>query len=273
MGRLLDIINRKQEKEKLKEFLVVIEKLKELQKREDLSDEEIRQRCEDLLNDKIVELSKIIDDHREKSQGKAWDFSEERKKPVLAEDDMIYLRAYREPDNEFIRQIKKENSSDPHIYDDDEVWKLSGEWLNYDFSLVCSILSKKDDSYIGYVSIKNTSKNLWEIAIELLASQCHKGYGTRALQLFLTKISDVTGKTQFQALVETDNVPSQLLMEKLGARLIDLYDYSFGGDETAVIEFEKQHLDDITVRMRELAAQIGVEPQEMLSHVLDYRFL
>ena len=181
MGRLLDIISRKQEKEKLKEFLVVIEKLKELQKREDLSDEEIRQRCEDLLNDKIVELSKIIDDHREKSQGKAWDFSEERRKPVLAEDDMIYLRAYREPDNEFIRQIKKENSSDPHMYDDDEVWKLSGEWLNYDFSLVCSILSKKDDSYIGYVSIKNTSKNLWEIAIELLASQCHKGYGTRAM--------------------------------------------------------------------------------------------
>lgn len=61
-------------------------------------------------------------------------------------------------------------------------------------------------------------------------------------------------------------------MEKLGARLIDIYDYTFQGDEDAATAFEEKYLAEITERMVMLAEQIQVEPRKMLSHVLDYRF-
>lgn len=114
--------------------------------------------------------------------------------------------------------------------------------------------------------------DLWEIGIEFLQEYCHMGYGTAALRLFLSVITDITGKTQFQTLVETDNILSQKLMEKLGARLVDIYDYVFHSEEGAEV-FEEEHLNEITDRMVELAEEIGVEPRKLLSHVLDYRLL
>lgn len=133
-------------------------------------------------------------------------------------------------------------------------------------------MEKKDNQYIGYISIKDTSRNLWELAIELLAEQCNKGYGYRAVSLFLAEVSRITEKKQFQTLVEVDNsIPSQMLMEKLQASLIDIYDYAFGGDEKKAQSFEECHLDRIKDRMRELAKELRVEPRKLLSHVLDYR--
>lgn len=187
------------------------------------------------------------------------------------EDDVLILRGYRAEDNEYIRQIKRENSSSPEEYDNDEVWEISCDWLFRKNSFVCSILKKEDKKYVGYVSIKDSSRNLWEVAIELLAEQCNQGYGFRAMSLFIQAVSNATGRTQFQALVEVDNIPSQMLMEKLGARLIDIYDYTFDGDEEKANAFEQKYLDKITDRMIKLAQQIDVEPRKLLSHVLDYR--
>ena len=73
-------------------------------------------------------------------------------------------------------------------------------------------------------------------------------------------------------MVETDNIPSQRLVEKLGARLIGIYDYMFQGNVDEAEAFEERYLDKITDRMIELAGQLEVEPRKMLSHVLDYRF-
>lgn len=124
------------------------------------------------------------------------------------------------------------------------------------------------------LSIEIIDKKLEELkqAIELLAEHCNKGYGFRAVSTFLPAVSKLTGKNQYQALVEVDNLPSQRLMENLGARLIDIYDYAFHGDEEKAAAFEESHLDRITDRIIELANQIGVEPRKLLSHVLDYRF-
>lgn len=110
-----------------------------------------------------------------------------------------------------------------------------------------------DNEFVGYISIKDTKSNLWEIAIELLQEHFRQGYGSRALELFLSAVSTVTNKTQFQVLVETDNIPSQMLMEKLGAKLIDIYDYTFQGDEETATDFEEKYLSEITERMVELA--------------------
>ena len=264
-----------QEAEKLEEIqltkdvhktLLAVEKV---MNRKDISENEKKKIVNEIIDNKLEELRQRIVG---KQGDNGWDFSEEKEKDIFSEDEIILLRGYREEDNDFIRQIKKENSYNPDDYDDDEFWNMSSKWLRRKNSFLCSVIHKQDSQFIGYISIKDTSRNLWEIAIELLAEHCNKGYGFRALSTFLPAVSKLTGKKQFQALVEVDNLPSQRLMEKAGARLIDLYDYAFHGDEEKAAAFEESHLDRITDRIIDLANQIGVEPRKLLSHVLDYRF-
>lgn len=135
-----------------------------------------------------------------------------------------------------------------------------------------AIIRKGDSAYLGYIGLKDTSANLWEFCVELLPEYCNGGYGYDAVKLFLKRVSAVTGNEsqQFMALVETDNIPSQKLMLKLGGRLIDIYDYTFY-DEALAESFEEEHLGEITEHMIELAEELMVEPRKLLSHVLDYR--
>ncbi len=272
MGRILREAQKIKERELAIDMLVVLDKIEAVIKREDISEEEKQRLKDDIIESQINKLKQMINEIDKTSGGKCWDFENEKQRDIFVEDDIVVLRGYREEDNDYIRKIKQENSSSREMYEDDEKWNLSSDWLRRKESFVCSIIRKSDKQYVGYISIKDSGSNLWEFAIELLLEQCNKGYGTRAVALFLTTISEITGKKQFQALVETDNLPSQRLMEKLGARLIDIYDYTFKGDEVATEEFEEKHIDRITDRMIELAEQINVEPRKLLSHVLDYRF-
>ena len=225
-----------------------------------------------ILDARCEEIENKLEKLEAGSSGKIWDFSKERAMDIFAEDDVILLRNCRDSEKEKYIRVKKENTDTPEYYDSESAVDSTWKMFKKEKSFCCSVIRKSDDEFIGYISIKDTKSNLWEIAIELLQEQCHKGYGSRAVALFLPAISRVAKKTQFQALVETDNIPSQLLMEKMGARLIDIYDYTFLGDEEAAIAFEEKYMSEITERMVILAEQIGVEPRKMLSHVLDYRF-
>lgn len=206
------------------------------------------------------------------NNGKSWNFIKEKESDVFVEDDIILLRNCKDSEKEKYIQIKKENTDTPDYYDNESASDIAWNSFKEEHTFCCSVIRKSDNEFMGYISIKDTRSNLWEIAIELLKEYCHKGYGSTVISLFLPAISKITNKTQFQALVETDNIPSQLLMEKLGARLIDIYDYTFQGDEDAATAFEEKYLAEITERMVMLAEQIQVEPRKMLSHVLDYRF-
>ena len=267
--RMMQEVEKMEELELTKDMLKTLLTVEKVMNREDISENEKKRFADEIIDNKLDELRKRI---AGKQSGNGWDFSKEKEKDIFSEDEIILLRGYREEDNDFIRQIKKENSYNPEEYDNDEFWNMSSMWLRRRNSFLCSVINKKDNQFIGYILIKDTSRNLWEIAIELLADHCNKGYGFRALSAFLPVVSKLTGKKQFQALVEVDNLPSQRLMEKSGARLIDLYDYAFHGDEEKAAAFEESHLDRITDRIIDLANQIGVEPRKLLSNVLDYRF-
>ena len=224
------------------------------------------------IEERLNQLHQEIEAMEKKYGGKAWDFSKEKALDVFVEDADIILRDYKERELDKYIQIKLENTDSTDLFDSEDQRKIAWDLFYNDKSFCCAIIKKSDNELTGYISIKDTRSNLWEISLELLREHCNRGYGTKALRLFLPKISQLTGKMQFQALVETDNIPSQKLVEKLGARLIDIYDYTFNGDEDEAKAFEEKHLDRITDRMIELAEQIDVEPRKMLSHVLDYRF-
>ena len=77
------------------------------------------------------------------------------------------------------------------------------------------VIEVEDDSQkIGYIAVKDTSKELWEIAIELDKAHCGQGCGSKAITLFLKRLNEITTKNQFQFLVEVDNIPCQRCMRK-----------------------------------------------------------
>jgi hypothetical protein len=81
---------------------------------------------------------------------------------------------------------------------------------------------EKDDVPAGYLGIKDTSTDLWEIAIELDAKHTRHGLGPQSIRLYLNEIQRITGKGEFKAVVEVDNLPSQKCFERLSAKLVGL---------------------------------------------------
>ena len=127
-----------------------------------------------------------------------------------------------------------------------------------------------DFAKMGYIALKYTSKDLWEIAIELNSAYCHQGYGAQAILLFLRKIGEITPKSQFQFLVEVDNIPCQGCMKKLNAKLVGIHNLVFDCEKDAET-FEANNFNMITEHMKTLAVELDIPPQKLLSHVLDYR--
>lgn len=138
-------------------------------------------------------------------------------------------------------------------------------------SLYCIIEDAADETRVGYLGVKDTRDDIWEIGIELDERFTHQGFGSRSIGLFLNELYRITGKPEYKAWVETDNLPSQKYFEKLGARLIGLCNGPILKLEEEKRLFEENNLNLIDNNMKALAARMGVEPRKLLSHVLDYR--
>ena len=125
-------------------------------------------------------------------------------------------------------------------------------------------------SYIGYCGIKDTSQDLWEIAIELKRDWTKHGIGYPALFTMLNAIKSRLGVTEFRVRIDPTNYPSQKLFERLGAipnGLSELWLH----DHRALEKFEEENLHLIDERIVEVAKKFQVEPRKLLSHVLEYR--
>lgn len=67
--------------------------------------------------------------------------------------------------------------------------------------------------------------------MELLPEECHKGYGTEALKMFMDAVHKITGRRFFRARVAVDNHASQGLVRKLGATPNGISEYLLRGEE------------------------------------------
>ena len=270
MGKIYDKAQKKKIKEFYDEYLTSLPELLSQIEKLDKDDKGAKEKVMALLQDRLDLIKKEIDKNKGQSIGEAWDFSKEKKEPLLISDDIILLEPMSEKYYDLYLKTREvysnSNYTDP-VYKEVFIKEVTNEK-----SLFVAIIRKSDNAYLGYVGLKDTSVNLWEFCVELLPEYCNQGYGYKAVKLFIKKISEITknDKQQFMALVEVDNIASQKLMLKLGGRLIDIYDYTFHDEEQAT-EFEEEHLDEITDHMIELAEELMVEPRKLLSHVLDYR--
>lgn len=147
-----------------------------------------------------------------------------------------------------------------------DMWK---EFIS-DNAFVCSIYDKTSGDYVGYCSIKNLSKDDWELAIELKSDECHKGYGTEALTIFMESVHKLTDRRFFRVRVEIDNHTSQGLMKKLGATPNGISEFLLHGE--AIEKFQEEHKDMITDEIRKVATDFCMDAEDILGYVLEYRF-
>lgn len=211
---------------------------------------------------------------KEKRQQVIWDFSHEKAAPVFAGDELVTLRPVKMEDADFYVGIRAQYSM---MYQGILRLKkpVSEALLIVDLCrpecFYCMVEKANDNALIGYLGIKDASEDIWEIAIELDGQNTHKGFGSRSICLFLNELQRITGKAEYRALVEADNLPSQKCFEKLGANLTGLCNSPILKLDEEKKRFEDRHLDLIDDNMKVLAARLDVEPRKLLSHVLEYR--
>ena len=187
---------------------------------------------------------------------------------IIRVNNNVVLRPVKPCDHDGFLLIQQENSMIRSMVKEeafcDMVWKEHNE----EKSLMLSI--ENMGSYIGYCGIKDTSQDLWEIAIELKRDWTKHGIGYPALSTMLNAIKSRLGVTEFRVRIDPTNYPSQKLFERLGAipnGLSELWLH----DQRALEKFEEENLHLIDDRIVEVAKKFQVEPQKLLSHVLEYR--
>lgn len=191
---------------------------------------------------------------------------------ILCEDSGILLRKAIVDDCEPYYQLKKEYAYMKSAFAKpeykDELWQ---EYLSEE-SLYYTIAKKEDNAFIGYCGVKNLDRRIWEIAIEIKSDCCHKGYGYRALKMYLETVAGISNRHEFASRVDADNIASQNLMEKLGFQPYGLSEFLLYKEEDQLAA-EEEYKDKLDDRYMALAKKFNVEPGKLLSHVLEYRIV
>lgn len=225
------------------------------------------------------ELLKILDDmiqseEQVSAKKEPWDFSREKTQSVFVCGDRILIRPITPEDEGFYCDVRMQYSLMYRAAYNTAKDNKKSVLLDEIFApqvFYCIICNSNDGQPVGYLGIKDTSAEIWEIAIELDGKYTHQGFGSRSLRLYLNEIQRRTGVGEFRAVVEVDNIPSQRCFEGLGAKLVGLCDSFVLRTEDEKKRFEERNLHLISANMIALAERIGVEPRKLLSHFLDYR--
>ncbi len=219
----------------------------------------------------MQEIAKKLEKKEKDSIGGGYDISLFDKN-ILCEDAEIILRKPSDKDLEPYYFLKKEYAYMKSAFAKTEfkveLWK---EYLSEE-SLYYTIARREDDAFIGYCGVKNLNRENWEIAIEIKSDYCHQGYGFRALKMYLKTVADISNRHEFASRVDTDNIASQNLMEKLGFQPYGLSEFLLHREEDKLAA-EEEYKDKLDKRYMELARKFNVEPRKLLSHVLEYRIV
>lgn len=262
-------IYRKAQQEQMREFQrELLNKLERLTSNVPKGKEALKKAIDDIIQAEQQSLAEPLTEERRAP----WDFSREKAETVFVRRDNIIIRPVKPDDEEFycgvraqyscicrpVCRMAKENGGSPFM---DEAAAPE----------VFYCIIEKDGTPIGYLGLKDTRLDLWEIAIELDAEHTKQKLGRQSLRLYLNEIYRLTGKRQFQAKVEVDNIPSQKCFERLGAELVGLCDTIVLKTDSEKRQFEERNLDLIDTHIIGLAGRLRVEPRTLLSHILDYR--
>ena len=203
-----------------------------------------------------------------------WDFSLEKSLPELIRDDVVVLRPVTPDDQAFYQSVRLQHSMIYRAeYHTTTAEKQRAMFLDEALApqvFFCIIEDAQTCLPLGFLGIKDTRSETWEIAIELGRQYVRQGYGSRSLRLFLNGIHQITGQSVFRAVIDSDNVASQKCVESLGGELAGLCSSVVPMTEEEKTRFEEAHLYLIDDNIRSLAQRLGVEPRMLLSHPVEY---
>ncbi len=131
------------------------------------------------------------------------------------------------------------------------------------------IYTKDTNEFIGYCGIKNLAREIPELAIELLSKYQNTDMDFRHYLFLWINFLRLQGSMFSVAEWKSVNYASQALHRKLGAVPNGISEFLLHGEEIIKYQNENQHLIDDNIR--KLAADFGVEPIEILGHVLEYK--
>lgn len=261
----MDRIHQKAQQTQMKEFArQILDKLDERPDGSSIKKDELLK----ILDDMIQPEEQVL------ANKEFWDFSKEKSQSVFVCGDGILIRPITPEDEEFYCSVRMQYSLIYRAAHNTAKDNKKSILLNEIFApqvFYCIICDSKNNQPIGYLGIKDTSAEIWEIAIELDGKYTHQGFGSKSLRLYLNEIQRRTGVGEFRAVVEVDNIPSQRCFEGLGAKLVGLCDSFVLRTEDEKKRFEERNLHLTSANMITLAERIGVEPKKLLSHFLDYR--
>lgn len=185
----------------------------------------------------------------------------------ICADSGVALRKLTEDDREPFLQMKQEYSAFPALMKEESYRQALWEQYLDAPGLIFAIV--KDDRFVGYCGIEDTSTKPWEICIELSPERRRQGIGTAAIAAMLDALGERLGAADFKARIFPDNVASQGLVEKLGAKPNGISELSLH-DEEAIWRLEEESLHLIDDSLIAVAQKFDVEPRKLLSHVLEY---
>lgn len=181
--------------------------------------------------------------------------------------DGIILRAVQPFDREPYLVLQEHYCLMKSMIKEESFREMLWEEHNEDRALMMTVI--KGNEYIGYCGIKDTTKDSWEIVIELMPEWTGMGIGTATMTAMLNELGKRLNVTSFAVKIDPDNTASQKLFERLGA-VPDGLDTIFIHKEEDLLRCEEDNLHLIDERLTALASKFEVEPRRLLSHVLVY---
>ena len=247
--------------------------LEQLEKAISLKEDGLILESDAVINMLSLEVEKIMaefDEPKEKIENLNFDKSTlPRRGQLLAENDMVTLRAISDEDYEDYMKISYECAIMKSAFKEDAFKKDLWESFLSDTAANFSIFDKVTGEYVGYCGIKNLSTENWELVIELLKKYRHRRYGYHALVVMLNALTELAGKTAYRSRVDSDNYASRNLMKKLGAKPNGISEIFIHGEDLRKFQEENKYLIDD--KLRKLAKEFHVAPIDLIGHVLEFR--
>lgn len=187
---------------------------------------------------------------------------------LFAEDSKIRLSVISDAEKDYYMNVSYECSAVKGAFrNSDYVDYLWEEFLDKN-AFVCSIYDRETDEYIGYCSIKDLRQEYLELAIEEKEVYRNQGYGTSAIRLFTTKLTELLGERFYRVRIDIDNYASQKLFKKVGAYPNGISEFLLKGKELE--KFREENISLIDEKMRKVAEEFCMDAEDMLGYVLEY---
>lgn len=187
---------------------------------------------------------------------------------IFAEDSRIRLSVISDAEKEHYINVSYECSVVKGAFENTDYVKYLWEEFLDKNAFVCSIYDRETDEYIGYCSVKDLRQKYMELAIEEKELYRNQGYGTRAIRLFTTKLTELLGERFYRVRIDMDNYASQKLFKKVGAYPNGISEFLLKGKELE--RFRKENIGLIDEKMRQVAEEFCMDAEDMLGYVLEY---